>query len=61
MRMSNYIFSESLGELVIYGFMYNGRHYTWNDMDCVYYRDDVDDICVDYPPALAEVDRVDCI
>ena len=45
---NNMIYSESLGELIIKGFYLkkkNGeyRHYTWNDSDCVYWADDVDD------------------
>ena len=44
----NMIYSESLGEMIIKGFYMkkkNGeyRHYTWNDKDCVYWADDVDD------------------
>ena len=44
----NYIYSEFLGAMIIKGFYMkkkNGeyRHYTWNDSDCVYWADDVDD------------------
>ena len=44
---NNMIYSESLGEMIIKGFYMkkkNGeyRHYTWNDKDCVYWADDVD-------------------
>ena len=48
MNTNNMIFSKYLGEMVIKGFYMkkkNGdlRHYTWNDDDCVYWADDVDD------------------
>ena len=47
-RVRDMIYSESLGEMIIKGFYVkkkNGeyRHYTWNDSDCVYWADDVDD------------------
>ena len=46
--MNNMIYSDSLGGMIIKGFYMkkiNGeyRHYTWNDEDCVYWADDVDD------------------
>ena len=42
------VYSDSLGVMIIKGFYMkkkNGeyRHYTWNDEDCVYWADDVDD------------------
>ena len=42
------IYSDSLGEMIIKGFYMKKvdgeyRHYMWNDEDCVYYADDVDD------------------
>ena len=45
---NNMIYSEYLGEMIIKGFYMkkkNGeyRHYTWNDEDCLYWADDVDD------------------
>ena len=44
----NMVYSDHLGEMIIKGFYMkkkNGeyRHYTWNDLDCVYWADDVDD------------------
>lgn len=47
---SNYIYSDSLDEMVLKGFTYKGKHYTWNDPDCVYYQDDVDDEWYDEVP-----------
>ena len=46
--MNNMIYSDSLGGMIIKGFYMkkkNGeyRHYTWDDEDCVYWADDVDD------------------
>lgn len=47
-----YIYSDSLCQMVQRGFTRvkireNGKkyskHYSWNDSDCVYYNDDVDD------------------
>ena len=45
---NNMVYSDSLKEMIIKGFYMkkkNGeyRHYTWNDSDCVYWADDVDD------------------
>lgn len=37
------VFSDSLNEYVVYGFQVGLHHYTWNDDDCVYYRDDSDE------------------
>ena len=44
------IYSNSLDEMVLSGFYMKKkdgtyRHYTWNDEDCVYWADDVDDRC----------------
>lgn len=46
--MNNMIYSDSLGGMINKGFYMKKvdgeyRHYTWNDNDCVYYADDVDD------------------
>lgn len=46
----NYVFSESLSEMVISRFkvkLKSGgyRCYYWDDKDCVYWPDDVDDRC----------------
>ncbi len=43
MREPHYVYSDSLGEMVVKGFSYKGNHYTWNDFDCVYYADDSDE------------------
>ena len=45
---NNMVYSEMLGGMIIKGFYMkkkNGqyRHYTWNESDCVYWADDVDD------------------
>ena len=42
------VYSEYLGIMVIKGFYMKKksgeyRHYTWNDEDCLYWADDVDD------------------
>lgn len=46
--MDKMIYSDSLDEMVLSGFYMKKksgkyRHYTWNDKDCVYWADDVDD------------------
>ena len=38
-----YIYSESLNDMVVKAFYWNGRHYTWNDADCVFYSDESDE------------------
>ena len=48
-KVKDMIYSESLDEMIIKGFYMkknNGeyRHYTWNDLDCLYWADDVDDM-----------------
>lgn len=43
MSASYYIYSDSLGKMVVKSFFYKKQHYTWNDMDCVYYADDSDE------------------
>ena len=59
------IYSDSVGYMVQSGFttrkvvfdnicvnrysIKKAFHWTWNDEDCVYYRDDVDDMVVDEP------------
>ena len=44
--MAYMIYSDSLDEMVVYGFTVQLRrgtaHYTWDDVDCVYYHDDID-------------------
>lgn len=32
-----YIYSDSLNEMVIKAFMYKGIKYEWHDLDCIYY------------------------
>jgi hypothetical protein len=44
------IYSDSLSKTLCSGFTYKKHHWTWNDDDCLYYRDDVDDCwCNDVP------------
>lgn len=44
------VYSESLNEMVVKGFYYKGGHYEWNDIDCVYYHDDIDGrFCYEVP------------
>lgn len=38
-----YIYSHSLDDIVLKAFYYKGKHYTWNDIDCVYYDDDTEE------------------
>lgn len=40
MNASYYIYSDSLEQMVIRSFYYKNKHYTWNDLDCVYYSDE---------------------
>ena len=53
MRM---IYSDSLNEMIIKGFTYKSKHYTWNDLDCVYYCDNVDDTYFFEVPINAKID-----
>ena len=55
--MRKVIWSATLDTFVIRGFTYKGHHYTWNDADAVYYRDDVDDEVLYEAPADAVDDR----
>lgn len=34
-----YIYSNSLDDIIINSFWWQNKHYTWNDIDCVYYND----------------------
>lgn len=43
-RMEKMIYSNSLGEMVNAGFTKGKYHYTWNDSDCLYYNDEIEDI-----------------
>lgn len=45
---TNCIFSETIGEMIPKGFTRKNRHYTWCESDAVYYRDDVDDLAIEY-------------
>ncbi len=38
-----YIYSESLGYMVVELFRWNGRLYKWNDLDCVFYNEESDE------------------
>ena len=46
--MDKMIYSNSLEDMVISGFTWDKHHYTWNDEDCLFYRDDDEDyfMCV---------------
>ena len=50
------IYSEYLEEMIAKGFTLNGKHYTWNETDLVYYRDDVDDRYLEEMPKEATPD-----
>lgn len=58
--MSKMILSESQERMIHSGFTRNGNHYTWDDVDEVYFRDDVDDdyIFYDLAESLAEVGEI---
>ena len=51
------IWSENAESMIEKGFTYKGKHYTWDEADEVYYRDDVDDTCLMEIPKEAEDDR----
>ena len=55
--MRKIVWSGSLDDFVISGFTYKGHHYTWNEADSVYYRDDVDDVALYEAPVDAVDDR----
>jgi len=38
MKMSNYVWSSSLDEMIQKEFTLKGEKYEWNDIDCVYYN-----------------------
>lgn len=64
MKKTNYIYSSSLGKMVVksfiiqkIGFLKNGgmrkykpHQYIWNDLDCVYYEKDSNKNCYTYIP-----------
>lgn len=35
-----YIFSQSLNDMVVDSFQWNGKLYKWNDSDCVFYSEE---------------------
>lgn len=55
--MAKMIWSENQESMVVKGFVYRGKHYTWCEADELYYRDDVDDIYLMEIPAEAKLDR----
>ena len=55
--MNKMIMSESLDEMVVAGFTVGGEHFTWNDDDCVYWSDDVDDEYFQEIPKNADIDK----
>lgn len=38
-----YIYSDSLGEMVVKAFIYKGERFEWNDSDCLYYSEHTDE------------------
>lgn len=38
-----YIYSDSLGEMVVKAFIYKGERFEWNDTDCLYYSEHTDE------------------
>lgn len=54
--MGKMIWSENEGAMIYKGFTYRGKHYTWDEADEVYYRDDVDDTYLMEIPKEAELD-----
>lgn len=38
-----YVYSDSLGKMVIKAFIYKGERFEWNDSDCLYYSEDTDE------------------
>jgi len=51
------IWSENQEAIIDKGFTYKGKHYTWDEADEVYYRDDVDDNYFMEIPEGAKIDR----
>lgn len=44
-----YIKSETVDGMIPMGFTsQKGYHYTWSEADAVYWRDDVDDVAIEY-------------
>lgn len=37
-----YIYSDSLGEMIVKAFVYKGERFKWNDADCLYYSEHTD-------------------
>lgn len=50
------VYSENQEIMVNIGFTYKGNHYTWDEQDEGYYRDDVDDVFYTFIPDGAIVD-----
>lgn len=38
-----YIYSDSLGEMIVKAFVYKGERFKWNDADCLYYSEHTDE------------------
>ena len=53
------IYSPYLECMIEKGFTYKGHHYTWCESDLVYYRDDVDDIAIEYEDVLHIANKYD--
>ena len=58
--MSKMIYSDIIGYDIHKGFTRGKYHYTWNEYDAFYYRDDVDDdyVFYDVAEALAEANKI---
>lgn len=49
-----YIYSNSLGEMVVKAFIYKGERFEWNDADCLYYSDSTDERWLEDLPVNAD-------
>lgn len=45
-----HIYSNSLNCMVVKEFIYKGKHYTWNDTDCLYYWNESDETWLEEIP-----------
>lgn len=48
-EIMRYIYSESLDDMVVESFHWNGRRYAWNDEDSVFYSDKNEDYLMTVP------------
>lgn len=54
-----YIWSDSMECMIAKGFFFKKHHYTWNEADMLYYRDDVDDAWFEEIPEGAVIGKED--